>query len=141
MSRPARLAVFAALFVLAVVALELPDATLSPPTRPPDTTAAPKPTATPPSLTAAEVNRQDRVSATHRRRETRAFDARPLLAVLPLELAGVRIEIAGLAADQHTTILTIGAGPRGRRYALALYRRALAAYGDPGTAYAIRWAP
>lgn len=93
--------------------------------------AAPRPTR-------SQVNRQDQVSAAHRRRETRAFDDRPLLAVLPLELAGVKIEITGLARDGRTE-LEVRPGPQGSGYARSLYRRALAVYGDSGNAYTVRW--
>lgn len=136
MSRVARVCVFAALFVGAVVALELPDSGIQ---LSPRVTPTPMATAEPPAITAAEADRQDRVGAMHRRREARAFDRRPLLSVLPLELAGVRIRIAGLAADDRTTILSISAGRRGRDFAEALYRRALAAYGDSGDEYTVQW--
>lgn len=138
MSGRARFLAYSILFVLAAVALQLPDAQLAEPIdsfRP----APPTPTVTPSPLTSTEVNRQDRVGRAHRRRETRAFDRRPLLAVLPLDLGGVRIEIAGLAEDGKTTILSIAAGARGQRYAEDLYRRALAAYGDSGADYTVRW--
>lgn len=104
MSRRARLLAFAALFVLAVVALQLPETQVPAPS-PPSSTATRPPTSTPPPLVAAQLDQQDRVGRLHRRRETLAFDRRPLLSVLPLELAGVGIEIAGLAADGRTTIL------------------------------------
>ncbi len=67
------------------------------------------------------------------------FDGRPLLTQLPLELAGVRIDIAGLAADRETTILSIDPGTRSRAHARAIYRRVLAAYRDAGHAYELEW--
>lgn len=142
MRQATRLAVLAGLFALAAIALQLPDLQ-TPPSDPgvAPVTPTPTPVATAPEpLTAAQINRQDRTSAAQRRRETRAFDRRPLLAALPIELAGVRIDIAGLAADQRTTILELTPGPRGRAYAWAVYRRALAALGDSGHAYSTRWA-
>lgn len=144
MSRPVRWLAIAGLLLLAAVGLQLPDQGLKPrlprseeqPAEPGKSPATP----TPPALASAELNRQDRVNRAHRRRETRAFDLRPLLAVLPLELAGVRVDVVGLAADNRTTILEIAAGPRGRAYAEAVYSRTLSAYGDRGTAYTVRWA-
>ena len=68
------------------------------------------------------------------------FDGRPLLTQLPLELAGVRIDIAGLAADRATTLLSIDPGTRSRAHARAVYRRVLAAYRDAGHAYELEWA-
>lgn len=139
MSRWFRLLAVAVLFAIAAVVLQLPEKQLTLSGKAPADPATPA--TTPPSLTAAQINRQDRVSRAHRRRETRAFDRRPLLAVLPLELAGVRIEIGGLSADGRTTVLTITPGPRGRPYAEHLYWRALSAYGDSGSAYDVRWRP
>src|SRR4051794_5562011 len=120
MSRFGRLLTLAGLFLVAAVAIEIPDATTDPPIPPQRSAAA---TATPPALTPAQTNRQDRVGARHRLREVLAFDGRPLLSLLPIELAGVRIEIAGLAVDRRRTIVSVSAGPRGRDYAETLYRR------------------
>jgi hypothetical protein len=101
--------------------------------------AEPARTPAPPQRPRAAFDRQDRASAAQRRREIRALDDRPLLSRLPLRFAGVTIDIAGLATDGHTTTLVIDPGPRTRAFASAVYRRALATYGDDGRAYRLRW--
>ena len=98
-------------------------------------------TPAPPVLGRETINHQDRTSRARRRREAAAFDARPLLTRLPLELAGVRIDLAGLAPDGHTTTLAIDPGSRSRPFARRVYRRALATYRDPGRSYRLRWQP
>jgi hypothetical protein len=117
-------------------------------TRPPTTrhdaatpaTRTPSRTPAPPRLDHATLDRQDRRSSQQRRREQRAFDDRPLLAQLPLTLAGVRIDLAGLAADHHDLIVRIDPGARSQAFALAVYRRALQAGGDTGRGYRVEWA-
>jgi hypothetical protein len=138
MTRAARAAALCALLLVAAIALRLPDAEFA--SRRPETGEVTVPRSpTPPVVRAAAANRQDRTRRAHRRRETRAFDGRPLLAVLPLELGGVRITIEGLAADGTTVDLRVSAGPRGQLYARAVYQRALTAFADPGNAYRVRW--
>lgn len=142
MTRRTRRLALSGLFVLAVVGLELPDADLKVrPQRELTAHASParRPTPVPPQLDRQEINEQDRTSAAHRRRELRDAAARPLLAVLPVELAGVRMAVDGIAADDRTTTIAIDPGQRGRAYASALYRRAMTAYGDPGSVYSVRW--
>jgi hypothetical protein len=92
-----------------------------------------------PQLPRTALDRQDRTSAAQRRRESHALDDRPLLTRLPLRFGGVTIDIAGLAADGHTSTLVIDRGPRTRVFASAVYRRALATYHDDGRAYRLRW--
>lgn len=105
----------------------------------PSPSPAPVGTPTPPRLPRKVLDRQDRVTRAHRHRETRAHDRRPLLAHLPLERDGVRIDIAGLAADHRSTILTLtGRSPSRARRA---YRTELARHGDTGRAYRARWRP
>jgi hypothetical protein len=104
-----------------------------------DVRPAPTSTPAPPAVRPEVIEDQDRVSASHRRREARAFDQRPLLNALPIERAGVRVDIAGLAADGRTTVLTLSPGSRSRAFAEQVYRRALAAQGDTAAAYRIRW--
>jgi hypothetical protein len=103
--------------------------------RPPVTSATPQA----PALPRIAIDRQDRTSSAHRRREAEAFDARPLLSALPLERACVRIDIAGLAREGRTTVLSIAPGVHGRAFARAVYKRALALLDDPGTTYRLRW--
>jgi hypothetical protein len=138
-----------ALIALAVVALAASHLTATsdrpaPRTRPSqrDVAATPAPTRTPvpPRLGRAVIDRQDRSSRRDRARESQMFDSRPLLTQLPLELAGVRIDIAGLAADRETTLLSIDPGTRSRAHARAIYQHALAAYRDSGHAYEPEWA-
>jgi hypothetical protein len=111
---------------------------------PPAVTPAPTPSAqpspAPPRLEPAEIDRQDRTSRRHRSREAHVFDARPLLSRLPLERDGVRVEIAGLGADDGTTVLAIDPGRASRAHARATYESALRDTGDPGTAYVLEWA-
>ena len=98
-----RLAVLAGLFLIAALALQLPEESVH--NRVPGPSGAPprRPSPAPPRLTGAQINRQDHLRPAQRRRELRDGRTRPLLAVLPLELAGVRIAIAGIAADRRTT--------------------------------------
>lgn len=102
-------------------------------------TAAAARTPRPPAPGHAELNRQDRVTRAHQARESRALEDRPLLSELPLELGPVALDAAGLAADGRRTIVTVP-GPD-RPMAEAAYRQALAALGDPGSAYELRWEP
>lgn len=86
-------------------------------------------------LSARQINQQDRVSAAHKRRESQAMDRRPLLDRLPITVGDVTISIGGLAPDDKTTIIAIDPGAGTRQHALAVYRDALHAYDDRGTAY------
>ena len=141
-----RVAAALAAFALAALALGTPTtpreaARSGSPPRP----ARPRATATntpgPTRLSRARLNRQDRVDRARRRRETDAFDGRPLLGQLPLTLAGVTIDIAGLAPNGRSTLLTIDAGERSHAHARAIYEQALRTYGDPGRAYQPRYTP
>jgi hypothetical protein len=98
------------------------------------TTVSSERAGTPDGLPAAEINRQDHPPASLERSQAAAIATRPMLAALPITTAGVTIQIAGLAPDGHTTILTITSG-HGHRQALAVYRRELRLYGDSGRAY------
>lgn len=111
------------------------------PTRTQAPTSTPVPTPSPPRITRAQINRQDRASQHHRASEAEVFDARPLLTRLRLERAGVRIDIAGLAADDHHTVLAINPGRRSRTHARRVYQRTLRQAGDSGSAYVLEWAP
>lgn len=127
----------------AAVALSAQPSTRPTPGSPTETaTATPTPAGTPapPRLGGAAINRQDRVSAAHRVREARVLDSRPLLARLPMTRGGVRIDIAGLSADERATVLAIDPGQRSRAHARATYRRELRRAGDPGDAYVLEWA-
>ncbi len=134
-----------AVAVLAAIAAAVTLGSEQPPQRAasPRRTSTPTPTVTPspPALDRAVLNRQDRSDRRHRQREARAFDSRPLLSQFPLELGEVRIDIAGLAADGHTTIVMIDPGRRSHEFAHAVYERALTTYGDSGTAYKVKWMP
>ena len=109
--------------------------TFSPPQRttPPAVTTTPSP----PQPSRGVVDLQDRTSRAHRHREARAFDMRPLLNALPIRRDGVRIDVAGLAADTRHAVIAIAPGRRSRRHARSVYRRLLAATGDSGRAYTI----
>lgn len=112
------------------------------PTRPQRATPTPAPVRTPapPRLSRAQINRQDRAGAARRAIEARVFDARPLLQRLPLARGGVRIDIAGLAPDDRSTVLSIDPGQRSRAHARRVYRSALRQTDDDGTAYVLEWA-
>lgn len=136
-----RAVALAGLLLVAVIVIELPDAEL-PGRHRPETASPPsrlRPTPAPPRLDSRTINQQDRTNPAQRRREHRDAARRPLLAVLPINLAGVRIGVGGIGADGRTTTIAIDAGRRGRRYAAALFARALAAYGDSGAGYSVRW--
>jgi hypothetical protein len=134
-----------ALAVLALAASNLTATSDRPASRPRpsqrDGTATPVPMRTlmPPKLGRDVIDGQDRSNRRDRERESQVFDGRRLLTQLPLERAGVTIDIAGLAADGQTTILSIDAGTRARAHARAVYQRALAAYRDSGDAYELEW--
>lgn len=102
-------------------------------------TATAVPTPRPPALLRRTLDRQDRVTRAHARRESEALDGRPLLAELPLELGPVTLTPVGLAADGTGTIVEL-TGPD-RQAAERAYRQALQALGDSGTAYEPRWTP
>jgi hypothetical protein len=138
------LAALAAIAAAITLGAQPPSEQATPLPAPPTVTPAPvppaEPTPAPPPLETAEINRQDRTSRHHRDREADVFDARPLLSRLPLERDGVRIDIAGLAADDRTTVLAMDSGRASRARARALYESALRRAGDPGTAYVLEWA-
>jgi hypothetical protein len=100
-------------------------------TAPASTTSAPTP---------AQINRQDHSSPSLERAQQAASSARPILPALPITDSGVTIDIAGLAPDGRTTILTL-TSRLGRAHALAVYRRELRRYGDTGRAYRPRVRP
>lgn len=131
----------AAVLAIAIAAIAELNANATPSPRP-DAPAkqAPTPTASPapPVLPRSAVNRQDRVTAAHAARESRALDGRPLLLELPLELGPNRIDLAGLTAKNRVLLELTGPD---RSAAEAAYRQALTALGDPGTTYDTRWTP
>jgi hypothetical protein len=104
--------------------------------------AAPTPRATPTvtAATDAQVRAQDRLTARQQRHETVGLQRRRLLEHLPIELAAVRIDIAGISADGQRTALLLHARGHSRHFARMVYRQALRTYGDSGHAYALRWA-
>jgi hypothetical protein len=136
MSARSRVAVLAGLFLVAAVILEVPDARLNPSAPPAVGDAKRTP---PPRLSRLQVNRQDRVPEAQRRAAAGDARERPLVSVLPIALGGVRLDLAGVSAGGNRTVITIAPGRRGRAYAAALYRRTLAALGDTGHAYLLRW--
>lgn len=81
------------LLLVAATILQSQDA--GPPTRRGEPARSPTPA--PPELEPADLNRQDRVSRTHRHREEVAFSGRPLLALLPIDLGLVRADVEGLS--------------------------------------------
>jgi hypothetical protein len=142
MTRPRLIGLVAATLLAAAIATDAGD-----PTSQNTNNATPRPvqtpelqrTPTPPRASRAAVDRQDRTSSRHRRREARAFDTRPLLNVLPVRRDGVRLDVAGLAADGRRALLAIDPGRRARGHALAVYRHLLAAARDSGRTYSLRW--
>ncbi len=138
MTRRARAVALTALVLVAIAVLELPDRDPAPrgaPTARATPTATATPPGPPPRASRAQINAQDRLTHAQRTREQRQVAARRLLDHLPLELAGVRIDVAGIAPDRRRTLLELRPGSRGRDFALDLYRQALATYGDSGRAY------
>jgi hypothetical protein len=125
-------AIAAAAVALAGCGLHNPDGASPPPRT--ATTSTPHGAATPDALPPAQIDRQDRPPAPLERNQAAAIAARPMLPALPITTAGVTIQIAGLAPDGHTTILTI-TSRQDRRHALAVYRHELRLYGDSGRAY------
>ena len=101
----------------------------------------PTPTPAPPALPVHTLDRQDHTAPRQRRAESNALDRRALLTQLPLTRSGVTIELAGLDADGRHALLTIQHPRRSRRYARAIYRRALRTAHDNGRAYHTRFAP
>ena len=139
----------ALLLLAALAAIAAATALSAQPTRPPSsaqrppataTTPTPTPTPAPPRVDRAAINRQDRTTRRHRAREARVYDMRPLLSRLPLERRGARIDLAGLAADDRTTVLAIDPGDRSRPHARRVDARALRATHDAGEAYILEWA-
>lgn len=97
------------------------------------------PASQPPSaFTIDEIDQQDRRTAALDRRVAEAYNSRALLAKLPTTVDGVRITIAGLAADNRTTILMLSPRARGPRHAREVYRHALATLDDSGAGYRVR---
>ena len=144
MSRGARAVALTALVLGVIVVLELPDRDPAPrgaPTARATPTATATPQRPPPRASRAQINAQDRLTHAQRTREQRLVAARRLLDHLPLELAGVRIDVAGIAPDGRRTLLELHPGPRGRDFALTVYRQALATYGDTGRAYQLHLVP
>jgi hypothetical protein len=92
----------------------------------------------PSTFTPDELDQQDRPGREHERRVAEASTTRPLLRLLPTRVDGVRIEIAGLDADNRTTLLDVYPGGRGAAHAREVYRRALLTVGDDGSAYRVR---
>lgn len=109
-------------------------------TTPLDAQASPQPARPAPVRSRARVNDQDHATTAEQRRADAAGATRPLLAHLPTTSHGIDLRVAGLAADDHTTVLTVY-DPHGPRHARRVYRRLLARYHDPGTAYAIQVLP
>ena len=138
MSSRSRFGVLVGLLVVAAVVLELPDEVEQVSSWPPPASGVSKrPPA--PRLSRRQVNRQDRVPAAQRRAEAHDGRERPLVALLPIALAGVRLDLTGVSPNGERTVISIEPGSRGRAYAAALYRRALAALDDGGHAYLVRW--
>jgi hypothetical protein len=101
----------------------------------------PTPTPAPPALPVDSLDRQDRTAPRQRRAESHALARRALLTQLPLTRSGVTIELAGLDADGRHALLTIQHPRSSRRYARAIYRRALRTAHDNGHAYRTRYTP
>lgn len=141
MTRRMHLGVFAGLFVVAAFAVAIPDQqTVAPPPRKGADRGPDRVGRAAPRLTAREVNRQDRMSQRERRRQLESALTRPLLSLLPLDLAGAHLDVAGIAPSGKV-LLRITPGAQGRADAQATLRRTLEALDDPGTAYEIRWKP
>jgi hypothetical protein len=140
MTRRGRTTVLVLLVLAAAAALQRVDRPEGEPS-PPAATATRVPSATPTPAAAGQIAAQDRLTPAQRRRDRVALARRRLVEHLPVALAGVRIDVAGIAADGRRTLLELDPGPRGRRFALALYHQALHVYNDPGRDYQLRWAP
>jgi hypothetical protein len=137
MMRPTTLALAGSVLALTVAGCGIKD-----PLKSTTDTADPVPTttvATPPVLSSAEVNSQDRFTTREKRRHEQAHDSRPLLRRLPLSIDGVSIDVAGLAADNKTTILRVVRGRHTPKEARTAYRRALRRAHDTGNAYTPRY--
>jgi hypothetical protein len=94
-----------------------------------------------PRPTARQIDRQDRPDPRRQRREARAFDSRPLLAVLPTTLDGVRFEIGGLAAGGRATIIRASARGLGGRAARIAYDTLRRQTGDRSRSYLLEIEP
>lgn len=93
-----------------------------------------------PPLSAAQVDRQDRVSEQHAAREEHAQRTRPLLSQLPYRGEGIDVSLAGLSADGRYAVLTLrGAGTDVQ--VRAAYRRVLRQFGDSGRGYVTQVLP
>lgn len=112
-----------------------------PPSTTPPVTNAARPVVPAPQLTREQIDRQDRPSHRRQRAEARAFDRRPLLNALPITLQGVRFDIAGLASDDRTTVLTAQANGVGRRRVRIAYKTLLSRVGDRSDAYRLEIKP
>lgn len=88
-----------------------------------------------------EINRQDPPDGERERREAHAFDRRPLLSALPATLHGVTFDIAGLAADDRTTIIDADGRGAGRRRVRIAFETLLRRTGDRSHAYRLAVRP
>jgi hypothetical protein len=102
-----------------------------------DTTSVPRA----PVLTKREIDRQDRASPAVKQRESRIFDSRPLLNMLPAQSHGVDFDIGGLSADRRRTVITADAHGAGRTRAVAAYRALRRRVGDDSRNYELRITP
>ncbi len=103
------------------------------------TRAVAPPAPAPPKLSPDQINKQDRFTAAEKRAQSHAMDSRPLLDHLPYVQDGVTVDIAGLAADNKTTILSVTTRTRTKQQAAATYQQILKRFKDPGTAYKVRY--
>jgi hypothetical protein len=92
-----------------------------------------------PAASSAEINKQDRWTKKEAREHLEAYERRPLLQQLPYVDDGISIDIAGLAADNETTILTVATPGATGAEARARYRQVLRRFGDSGRAYEPRY--
>ena len=92
-------------------------------------------------LADVEINRQDPPDGERERREAHAFDRRPLLSALPATLHGVSFDIAGLAADDRTTIIDADGRGAGRRRVRIAFETLLRRAGDRSHAYRLAVRP
>lgn len=88
-----------------------------------------------------EINRQDPAHGERERREARAFDRRPLLSALPATLHGITFDIAGLAADDRTTVIDADSRGVGRRRVRIAFETLLRRTDDRSHAYRLAVRP
>jgi hypothetical protein len=141
MTGRARTTALALLILAAAIVLQRADKPPDEPSPRPAATTHRVPAPTPTPATAGQIAAQDRLTPRQRRRDGDALAQRRLIEHLPIALAGVRIDLAGIAADGRRTLLELHPGTRGRRFALALYQQALHVFNDRGRRYQLRWAP